>query len=708
MKLAVHDNSLETNAEVESQDFGIGDVSVVIEMLRKHLYEHRIRTLVQEYMCNGRDATREAKSNKRLIVSIPNDMSPVFKVRDFGPGITPHRMANVFIKYGASTKRGTNGQTGGFGIGAKSAWSYTDSFTIVSITGGKKRTYVAHIGVNNQGRMDMLSEVDTTEETGTEIQVAVKPSDCWEFRQSIHRAAYFWNENERPEFRGLRAQDAAEFHTTGLMIGKELELSVNTMPNFIGFDYNSECLLVIDGVPYPVGEKLVDKCQNLRTLLERVVGKAIIRIGNGVVEVSASRESVADSTATADALNEIALKCGKELKSHVVAQFKAAKTNTEWITTYKNLSKVAHVDEYSSFGGYKINRNAIESATFADIEVTHVSLKTKRRSNNRSLDREVGRWISLDNVDHVFLMDVDEPIITQNKRMREYLEKSNRVSIILLNAKETLAPDPKWVRPAPVDGKPPAIHPTIVKTSLAASKKTLTKIVSDFGAKGLSCLPYTPAVRVPKAKRDRTKEMFTIHECTGHGKSPNTTTIEKVETDARYTYLYVPFSQWDKLENEFNDLANYLDLTKHVLCAMTEDSIDMVSGCKHFKAYTDWKTNFKVDAKLLHVMKRAKGKNHDDMKLLNRSSVAIKDKHLAKMVTEYASLNVKLETPVPDTLMRWAKDDLADFIADDEKLTKLLKEEYSLIKAVSGNDWRVGTQQVDELIYYINAKAKGK
>src|ERR1017187_3447658 len=176
MKLAAHDNELETNMEVVSQDFGIGDLSVLIGMLRKNVYQHRIRTLVQEYMCNGRDAAREIGSTKKIIVSIPNELSPVFKVRDFGPGITPQRMTKVFLQYGNSTKRKTNGQTGGFGIGAKSAWAYTDSFTVISITGGVKRTYVCHLGSTNVGRADLMSEVETTEETGTEIHVAIKPN----------------------------------------------------------------------------------------------------------------------------------------------------------------------------------------------------------------------------------------------------------------------------------------------------------------------------------------------------------------------------------------------------------------------------------------------------------------------------------------------------------------------------------------------------
>ena len=161
MKLAEHSNQLATNVEGETQNFGIGDASVVIEILRNRLYENKIQTLTQEYICNARDAHREVGKGNNFEVTVPNRLNPVFKVKDFGPGITPDRMATVFIMYGASTKRGTDNQTGGFGIGAKSAWSYTDSFTIVSTVNGTRRTYVAHTGVNNNGRLDLVSTDET-------------------------------------------------------------------------------------------------------------------------------------------------------------------------------------------------------------------------------------------------------------------------------------------------------------------------------------------------------------------------------------------------------------------------------------------------------------------------------------------------------------------------------------------------------------------
>jgi hypothetical protein len=705
MKLAAHDNSMETNTETVSQNFGIGNLAVLIGLLRKNVYQHRIRTLVQEYMSNGRDSQREAKTSKRMVVSIPNELSPVFKVRDFGVGITPQRMSGVFLQYGNSTKRKSNKETGGFGIGGKSAFAYTDSFTVISITNGVKRTYVAHLGSANEGSMDLLSEVETTEESGVEIQVAIKPNDSREFRQSVFRAMYFWADTERPELRGLSSLTDQIVHKPGLMIGKELEINANPIPDFIQMDYHAKCLLVIDGIPYPVGEDLIEKIPNMESLLERLVSKAIIHIGNGVIEVAMSREQIADSPFTLEAMGDLAKTMENSLKSHITTIFKQAKTNAEWIKAFKELSKFANVDDYSKFGDYSIERNSIQSTKFADIECTHVSLRTKRRAKNASLERETGRFITLDNVDHVFVCDLTEPVVTQNKRMREYMERTNRMSMMLINATEKKIADPKWVRPAQVSGQPLVMAPMIVSLTFKDSKKVLAKITADFNAKNLSTLPYTPTVRIPKAKRDRTKEMFTMHESTGSGKSPKTTTIETVQATSDM-YYYIPFKQYDKFENELNDLFHYMDKQKITLCAMTEDSISMVQGCKQFKSYTEWKTNFKPDAKTLARMKGSKAKNCKHVNLLKRSKEAIKDKHVALMLQEYKN-NVIESDIVPKTILDWCKDDLAHFVAEDEKLTKLLKEVYPLVGALE-NAYNVTTEHVDELIVYINAKSKGR
>lgn len=294
MKLQGHSNTLTTNTKVKSQDFGIGDASVVIEILRNRLYQFPIRTLVQEYLCNARDASRETKATKPIQVTAPTSINPTFKVRDFGPGIDPDRMKNVFVMYGSSTKRDSNNQTGGFGIGAKSAWSYTDSFTIVTHVDGVKRSYVAHTGVNNNGRLDLIGQEKTTEVNGTEIQIAVKPNDVKYFTEAIFRAIKFWKPSEKPKLLGT----TVEFNEL-----KDKQFQLNETMEFI-LESKGAILLAIDGVQYEVSREVSSQLKQYSEFQTLAHGTFVIHLPNGMVEIAASRESIANTPVTRDVIDE--------------------------------------------------------------------------------------------------------------------------------------------------------------------------------------------------------------------------------------------------------------------------------------------------------------------------------------------------------------------------------------------------------------------
>ena len=83
------------------------------------MYAYPIRTLCQEIMCNARDAHIEVgKRDLPIEVILPSEADLHIRFRDFGPGISPDRMVGVFLLYGSSTKRDSNEQVGGFGLGA--------------------------------------------------------------------------------------------------------------------------------------------------------------------------------------------------------------------------------------------------------------------------------------------------------------------------------------------------------------------------------------------------------------------------------------------------------------------------------------------------------------------------------------------------------------------------------------------------------------
>lgn len=197
MKLTFDNITVERSKKFQSNKFGIGDSRVIMEILRGKMYSNPIQTICQEIMSNARDAHREVgKENIPIEVKLPNKLEPTFWIRDFGPGITPDRMENVFIMYGCSTKRDDNVATGGFGLGAKSGFSYSDTFSVVSITPEKgkmiRRQYIAHIDETGVGEMSCVQETETDEAQGTTISITPKPQDYTSFKVHTMRAALFW------------------------------------------------------------------------------------------------------------------------------------------------------------------------------------------------------------------------------------------------------------------------------------------------------------------------------------------------------------------------------------------------------------------------------------------------------------------------------------------------------------------------------------
>lgn len=301
MKITQEVKQFKSNVdESNSLEFGISDVGFVIEILRSKLYEKKVQTPVQEYISNARDANREVGASKKIHITFPTREKLEFKVRDYGLGITPERMSSVFVMYGSSTKRSTNGQVGGYGVGAKSAWAYTDSFTITTFVDGVKRIYVAHTGANASGRLDLISETETNEENGTEISYNVRTHDIQEFANAIIRTTMFWSESEFPEFSG----ESAHLEE----IGKKREAGtarfMNTNMSAVDADLETNINIVIDGIPYgfPQSIALAEKDK-----LVKISGAYNLNlfIPNGLVSIAANREKIDTSDMSKNALKQV-------------------------------------------------------------------------------------------------------------------------------------------------------------------------------------------------------------------------------------------------------------------------------------------------------------------------------------------------------------------------------------------------------------------
>ncbi|WZB37459.1 rIIA protein [Erwinia phage COW86c] len=162
-------------------------------ILSDKLYKNKIRAVVRELTTNWLDAhILNGKQDVPCEIKCPNKLDPRFIIRDFGPGMSDFQIRGndeepgLYNSYFASTKAESNDFIGALGLGSKSPFSYTKSFTIVSYYEGEARGYMA---VMNNGEPDIrplfVEPMKEGEQTGIEITVPVRLEDVEKFAHEI-------------------------------------------------------------------------------------------------------------------------------------------------------------------------------------------------------------------------------------------------------------------------------------------------------------------------------------------------------------------------------------------------------------------------------------------------------------------------------------------------------------------------------------------
>lgn len=156
-----------------------------IMSLLTNLYRDPETAVIREYYTNAVDAHIEAGMSVPVRVTLPSWDDPVYTVQDFGVGMSERDIKDVYSKYGASTKRNSNTQSGAFGLGCKSAFAIANQFTVVSVKAGMKCTTLFSMVVNGTYESITVSNVETSAPNGTIVKVPIKDSPS-RFNQKAH------------------------------------------------------------------------------------------------------------------------------------------------------------------------------------------------------------------------------------------------------------------------------------------------------------------------------------------------------------------------------------------------------------------------------------------------------------------------------------------------------------------------------------------
>jgi hypothetical protein len=295
-----HNNRVvQTNGVAASGEFGISlkDSAHLMSILRDTLYSDKIKAILREYAANAWDAHRDAgRPDLPIEITLPTAMEPTLSIQDFGKGLSQEDVFEIYTQYGASTKRGSDNAVGMLGIGCKSGFSYSDSFTIISRHGGMKKTYIAVLDATNKGVINLMHEEPCGEETGVTIEIAAKPVDILTFQNRAEELFRYFNPQPVINHTIPRPPAISQNLKAGVIFdlkhddNEELE--------------RGEWLAVMGCVPYKIDLEQLQNSENEEenapSCVENISGALYFKIGE--IQVNASREGLKYNEDTKKAL----------------------------------------------------------------------------------------------------------------------------------------------------------------------------------------------------------------------------------------------------------------------------------------------------------------------------------------------------------------------------------------------------------------------
>ncbi len=429
------------------------------------LYSDSELAVIREYSTNAWDSHRAAGQTRPIEVSIPNGLSPFFKVKDYGLGMDIQDIEDIYSQYGASTKRDTDDQVGMLGLGCKSALSYTQQFNVIAIKNGMKYNVAISRTENGSGVMEVVLAVETDEPNGVEIIVPVKRGHSFQ-----HKAANFYRFWEPDSV-------LVDGKSPERVSGRELKDGMLLVPNL------NQDFLIMGNVAYPIGS---EHAVHERTYYSKY--GVVARVDIGDVDFTPSRESLHYTSRTTQTISRIRKEYRAGLDGVVQRDVDKAENKAEALKIY--------LEWYELLGGGNM-RSSFAEATYdgkkIPIRIDHPYLRY--RTNLTRYAVEEGNVMFLRNVQ-------DDPIIYgfsgdkvsghQREKMRNWrvLNGFKSLDIIILDElpdelKEDWVPDRNiysWedVRKAKVAGEKAAKPKTYFDVLLPDAPRIKSIASEDF------------------------------------------------------------------------------------------------------------------------------------------------------------------------------------------------------------------------------------
>ena len=356
-----------TNLETVTMTIDEASVQHIMGTLTS-LYADPLLAVLREYSSNAVDSHVRAGVYKPIAVTIPSEYNTNFVVQDFGIGMSKDDIANIYSRYGLSTKGNTNAEIGAFGLGCKSALAIAERFDITAVKDGVET--VAFIQKNNKGVgvVHFVSETSTSKDNGVVITIPINPTQVGRFADTAKTFFDTWAVgsaliNGEPNKAVQYGSGWIEIAPAGSPIAW---VNLNKTASFQTYrSYNnliSNSTFIIGGIGYSlerVGRADFPFETNDYKKLSNIVNgnKLIVNLPIGSVDLTPSREAIMITDKTVKSINSMITDIAENIRA-TVTDYLQGLTIDEALRVYAGNFHL-FADEVDLTGsGYSYRQNA--------------------------------------------------------------------------------------------------------------------------------------------------------------------------------------------------------------------------------------------------------------------------------------------------------------------------------------------------------------
>jgi hypothetical protein len=351
--------------------------AMIFQIFTSIIYSNPIGTIVREITSNCKDSHTEAGVTKPILIKkwidkLTNTIYVSFI--DFGVGMSPDRMENIYGVYFASSKRDSNAQIGGFGVGGKTPLAYKrntsrghedsdNSFHIITNFNGIRYTYLIYEG-EECPMFNLQDSQPTDEPNGTEVRVPVLEKDIRSFKREMIRQLYYF---EDVVFEGF------DNVATDIELTNDYQIVKAKNFFFRGEEYASNVHVCLGRVAYPLDYDVLGLDKDDYDF------PVAIRVEVGEIGVNISREQITYKEATIKLLKKKLIAVKAELIEMLGKQYDSIVTLEDYFKVKNNFGHVYFPN------GKSINMGEI--ITLKDVDFSNFKYSFLKMPNDKQLFR---------------------------------------------------------------------------------------------------------------------------------------------------------------------------------------------------------------------------------------------------------------------------------------------------------------------------------